>query len=354
MRRRTDRLASIQRAAPAWQSLVFIASPVHEGGKTPHCKAVMFTILQTVLPVFLVLGSGYASARTGWFTPEAAGYLNAFAVRLAVPALLFAAMLKLDFGAAMQPGMLLGFYTGALASFAIAIFIARTFWRQPADEAVATGFCALFSNTVLLGIPIVSRAYGDTVLTPVYGIIAFHAASLYAVGMLAMEFARRDDRPVRQTLAVAAKSVIANPLMIGVLLGAAINLSGMPFPEFIEAAVNMLADAAIPAALVGMGAALARYALKAELARSLVISALSLVVHPAIAFVITWGILGLPADYVRAATMLAAMPPGMNIYIFALLYERSVALSASSVLVATALSVISISLWLALLQGVLG
>ncbi len=314
----------------------------------------MISIILTVLPVFIVLAAGYASSRTGWFKPEAADYLNAFAVRLAVPVLLFRAMLNLDFGTAMQPGMLFGFYTGALVSFVSGIAIARLAWGKPPGEAVAVGFCALFSNTVLLGIPIVSRAYGEDVLTPVFGIISLHAASLYAVGMLSMELSRRDGRPLGTALKAAAKSIIANPLMIGVLLGTAINFSGFALPEFIEAAVSMLADAAIPVALVGMGAALTRYQLKAELSGSLVISFLSLGVHPAIAFAITYWVLGLPADYVRAATILAAMPPGMNIYIFALMYDRAVALSASAVLVATAISIVTITLWLALLERVLG
>ncbi len=333
--------------------LVFARAQVQEGNHL-QSAAHMIAIIVTVLPVFIVLAAGYASSRTGWLRPEAADHLNAFAVRIAVPALLFRAMLKLDFQAAMQPGMLVGFYVGALASFGIAIAVARLAWDKRPGEAIAVGFCALFSNTVLLGIPIVSRAYGDAVLTPVYGIIAFHAASLYAVGMLSMELSRRDGRPLGEALAAAAKSILANPLMIGVLLGTGINLSGMPFPEFIEAAVNMLADAAIPAALVGMGAALTRYQLKAEISGALVISLLSLVIHPAIAFVITHFMLGLPHDYVRAATILAAMPPGMNIYIFALMYDRAVALSASAVLVATTFSIVTITLWLALLERVLG
>lgn len=314
----------------------------------------MLAILAAVLPVFLVLGAGYASARTGWLKPEISDYLNAYVVRLAVPMLLFRALYSLDLSTALYPPMLAGFYAGAFVSFALGIVLARLVWKRRPGEAVAVGFCAMFSNTVLLGVPIFERAYGPDSLTPVFGVIALHAPLLYATGMLTMELSRRDGRPLPVALKAAAASIVANPLMIGILAGAALNMAGIRLPEFMLAAVNMLAASAIPAALVGLGAAFTRYELKAEFGESLMVSALSLIVHPGVAFLITHAWLGLPPEYVRAAVVIAAMPPGMNVYIFATMYDRAVALSASAVLVATALSVATITGWLAVLGRALG
>jgi predicted permease len=103
-----------------------------------------------------------------------------------------------------------------------------------------------------------------------------------------------------------------------------------------------------------MGAALTRYAVRAEVAESAMVSLLSLIVHPLIAFVLTHWVMGLSPDYVRAAVIIAAMPPGMNVYIFALMYDRAVALSASAVLIATGFSIATISIWLLILDAVLG
>jgi predicted permease len=212
----------------------------------------------------------------------------------------------------------------------------------------------MFSNTDLLGVPIVTLAFGDPVLTPAFGIISLHAPMLYAIGMLTMELSRRDGRTMGDTLLAAARSIFSNPLMIGVVTGAFFNLAGLPLPGFLLTAVDMLAEAAIPAALVGMGAALTRYAIRAEFTESLMVSALSLVVHPLIALLVTHYALGLPADYVRAAVVVAAMPPGMNVYIFAVMYNRAVALSASSLLIATMISVATVTAWLVVLQHILG
>lgn len=311
----------------------------------------MLSILVSILPVFLLLGIGWLSVRTGYLGPNLADHLNAFAVRLAVPVLLFLAMSRLDVAQAFNVRALTGFYLGGLASFVAGIVIARRFFNRTPGEAVAVGFCGLFSNTVLLGIPIMQRVYGETAMTPVFGIIALHAGVMYTIGMITMEFARADGRSFFDTLAVAARSIISNPLMIGVMGGISLNLSGLELPELVSGPMTMLSQAAIPAALVGLGASLNRYAIRSEFSEALMVSGLSLVLHPLIAFVLTHYLFGLPVEMVRAAVIVAAMPPGLNVYIFAALYNRAVGLSASVIVIATALSLLTISGWIWLLSA---
>lgn len=313
----------------------------------------MLSILVAVLPVFILIGVGYGAVRTGYLKDNIADALNAFAVRVAVPVLLFRAMATLDFGQAFAPAMLFSFYAGAFVCFAGGIIVARTIFKRRPGEAVAVGFAGTFSNSLLLGLPIVERAYGEATMTAAFGIIALHAPLLYAVGMITMELMRRGGRTVGASLLAATRSILANPLMAGILAGVAVNASGLPMPEPVRAAVDMLAAAAIPVALVGIGAALTRYTLTAALPETLTASAFALVLHPAIAFVLSHYVFGLSSVAVHAAVGLAAMPPGVNIYIFASLYDRAVNLAASTLLLATAMSVVSITVWLYIVDTIL-
>lgn len=306
----------------------------------------MLSILVTILPVFIIMGIGWLAVRSGYLNSQLSDHLNAFTVKLAVPVLLFKAMVNLDFSHAFNGPALFGFYAGAIISFFSGIVLAKTIWNRRPGEAVAVGFCALFSNTVLLGIPIMQQVYGELSLTPVFGIIAFHAGAMYTIGLVTMELARADGRPLGTTLKTAARSILTNSLMIGVLLGVAVNLSGFQLPQVIQSPVNMLASAAIPAALIGIGAALTRYTIKSEFSEALMVSALSLLLHPLIAFAITHLWFGLPIEFVRAAVIVAAMPPGMNVYIFAAMFNRAEGLAASSIIIATSLSIITISGWI--------
>jgi predicted permease len=76
------------------------------------------------------------------------------------------------------------------------------------------------------------------------------------------------------------------------------------------------------------------------------------VLHPAIVYALAAGVFALPTEFVRSAVVTAAMAPGVNAYVFASLYSRGQAQAASAVLLGTALSVLTVSAWLALLGGV--
>jgi len=310
----------------------------------------MLEILFTILPVFIIMAAGYGAVKFGYLKPEIADSLNLVTVRFAVPVLLFRAIYNLDFEKAIQWPVLTVFYLGAASSFLITIVLARGLFKRKPGQAVAVGFCAMFSNTVLIGLPIAERAFGTEILPLVFGIIAFHAPSLYTIGILTMEFARSDGRPIRQTLNAALRSIFANPLMIGILTGALLNTLSIPLPTPLIGAIDMVATAAIPIALIGIGAALTRYKIKSEMSETMLVSVMSLVVHPAIVMYIAYSLLGLPQPFVQAAVIIAAMPPGMNIYIFAVMYNRAVALSASTIVVATIASIFTISGWLWLLS----
>jgi predicted permease len=145
---------------------------------------------------------------------------------------------------------------------------------------------------------------------------------------------------------------MVNPLMIGIVAGALVNLTGHWLPEPAVAAVDMIAQTAIPVALVGIGAAMTRYQLSVNLGEAGMVAALSLLLHPAITFALVHYVFALPPEMQRAAVTLAAMPPGMNIYLFAVMYDRAVNLAASAFLLTTVLSVFTVTVWIYILNHI--
>ncbi|MEO1749579.1 MAG: AEC family transporter, partial [Pseudomonadota bacterium] len=280
----------------------------------------MLAIFLTITPVFILIIVGYTAVRTQFVNASLGEALNAYAVKIAVPVLLFRAMAELNFGQAISAPLLIAFYAGAFTCFALGIIAARTIFKRRPGESVSIGFGATFSNSVLLGIAIVERSHGQEALVPTFGIIAFHASSIYIVGMVTMELMRRDGRPMGETLATAGKSIIVNPLMIAILAGVAFNLSGLPLADPFNTATNMIAASAIPAALVGIGASMTQYQMSSGLKESGLIAFLSLIIHPLITFVLAQYLFNLEPIMTLAAVTIAAMPPGVNIYIFASMY----------------------------------
>ena len=141
------------------------------------------------------------------------------------------------------------------------------------------------------------------------------------------------------------------PLVIGILCGLAMNLlktAGLVMPEGFWAAVEMIARSALPAALFGLGGVLLRYRPQGDAASIALICGCSLILHPSL----TWGLgtaFGLDTGALRSAVVTAAMAPGVNAYLFANLYQAAIRSAASAVLIATALSILTIWGWLAIL-----
>lgn len=311
-----------------------------------------------VLPVFVLIGAGWLAARFGRITDDVVDALLSFVIRFAVPALLFANLHDLDLSQAFDPGALAAFYIGALASFGAGVLIGRLAGRRPGEQ-VAIGFCAFFSNTLLLGVPILERAYGAEALGPGFGVIAFHAPALYTFGIVVMEVTRRDGTGARAALRRAWSSIASNALMIGIAAGIAFNLVatglfGVRLPAPIADAADLLAISGPPTALFAIGASLTRFALRDDLALAAGVAAIATILHPAIAWALADLALGLDAEFVRAAVVLAAMPCGMNVYIFAAMFHRAEGVAASALLLSTAASLLTISFWLDVLGGVGG
>jgi predicted permease len=305
-------------------------------------------VLAVTLPVFLLIGAGALAVRGGAFTPPQVEGLMIFTQRFAIPCLLFQAMTDLDLAAGFDARLLASYYSGSLACFAAGILGARLWLRREAEDAVAIGFAAMFANSVLLGLPIAERAYGASVLTFSYGIVAVHAAFCYLLGTAAMEVARAGGRGLLAGVAAVGGSLARNALMIGVALGLAVNLSGLALPQFLSEPVRLMATAALPAALFGLGGVLVEYRIAGDGRGIGLVLWVSLLLHPAWA----WGMgraLALSPEALRAAVVTASMAPGVNAYLFAAMTGRAMRISGAAVLLGTAISVLTIPAWLWLL-----
>jgi malonate transporter and related proteins len=306
-------------------------------------------LLSVILPVFLVIGAGFLAARRGAISAAGIDGLMRFSQGIAIPCLLFKAMATLDLGANFDLRLIVTFYTGSLTCFVIGMLAARHLFKRDWEDSVAIGFIALFSNSLLLGLPITERAYGAGSTAANFAIIAIHSPFCYAVGITAMEIARAHGQPVHSIPGKVLRAIFSNALIVGIALGFIVNITRLPLPTVAGEALDMLIRAALPSALFGLGGVISRYRIEGDLPTILFTLSLSLLLHPAIA----WGLgsaFRLPEDAFRSVVVTAAMAPGANAYLFAAMYGRAMRVAASCVLLGTALSIITAAVWLALLS----
>ena len=305
----------------------------------------MSILLQVILPVFLVIGFGYLAVWQKWFSDSGVEALMKFTQTFAIPCLLFQAVSTLDLSQTFHFALLGSFYFGAVCGFCLGLFGARFLFKRTWDDSVAIGFCCLFSNSVLLGLPITERAYGTAALTANFAIIAVHAPICYGIGITVMELVRGRGSSAPELLRKVLQAVFKNALVIALGLGFFVNLLGIILPVVLTGGLDLLATAALPAALFGLGGVLVRYRPEGDLRVIFYICAISLLVHPSLVW-ITGHYFELSDTDFRSAVLTAAMAPGINAYIFANMYGTARRVAASAVLISTALTIITASFWL--------
>lgn len=305
--------------------------------------------LEIVLPVFGLIGLGYIAARLR-VCPEA-GFdgIMTFVATLAAPCLLMRAVLDSTFAEAFNPPLLASFYLPVATLYFVGIAASRLLWKRTPGEAVSIAFGANFGNTVMLGVPVVITAFGEAANSHLIAVVGLHAVCMYLLGVTMMEGTGGEGAGFVAGLRRTAVSVSTNPLLIGVALGAAGNLAGIaPLPSVMETPTRMLAQAAVPLGLFGVGAALARYRVRGALEIATAAAFSKLIMQPALTYALATWVFQLEPLPAAVATIVAAMPMGMNSYVFASMYHRAEDVAASGIVLTTVAAMATIPLWLLL------
>ena len=309
----------------------------------------MSALLDVIIPVFLIIGFGYCAVWTKLFSEETIDGLMKFTQNFAIPVLLFDAIAKVDLFNVFDLSLFLSFYLGATAGFLIGFLGSRYLFGRPIEDSVAIGFCCLFSNTVMLGLPITERAYGTDALQYNFAIVSIHAPFCYFLGITVMELVKSSEKSIKKNVFVILKAMFSNALVVGIVLGFIVNILGLSIADTIQASINMITAVALPAALFGMGGILYQYRPEGDAGPILMVCAVSLIIHPLIVW-LTGSKFNLNDAQMRSAVITAAMAPGINTYVFANMYGRARRVASTGVLLSTTLSIGTVWCWLNILS----
>ncbi len=303
----------------------------------------MHIVLDIILPVFGVVFIGFIAARLNWIGRDAIEGLSAFVFSFAIPALLFRSIAMTELPVDIPWRYLISYYGGVFCVFAVGIAAARLWFRQPLEGQGIFALGAGFSNTVLLGIPLILTAFGEQATVPLFLIISFHSFLLMPTVTTIIEFGRGQGESVGRLWLSTLKSLFTNPIILGLLTGLIFNLLKLGVPAALDSVAQMLGAAATPGALFAMGASLSQYRIAGKITEALVLSVIKLLLHPLIVWLLAAIIFRLEPLWIAVAVVMAAMPSGINMYLFAQRYKIAVEAATTTVLLCTALSVVTLS-----------
>ena len=234
--------------------------------------------LSLASPLFVLVAIGYALMRWGKWPKSVADALTRFVFSVALPAMLFHLMSDLSHLPPVDARLLVAFFVGCLVVFVIGRVVGHMLFRLDGVAQSVFALGGVFSNNVLLGLPLAKAILGDAALPSVALVLVFNALTLWTLVTVSVEWARHGKFSAAG-FAKTAKGVITNPIVAAIVAGSLFGLSGFKLPTLIEAPLAMTGQAAAPMALIALGMGLAEYGIRAEWRQSIAICVLKLVVN---------------------------------------------------------------------------
>lgn len=308
----------------------------------------MIELVSLVLPIFLLIASGYASMRAAVVRPEFVQGLGAFVLNFALPALILVALMQQDLRQTLNWNYLLAYGVGSLAVFAMAFGVSRLMFGASLTRAAMIALGGSSSNSGFVGFPVASLAIGAPALTALPLSMLVENLLVIPLALALAEFggSNGQGRPgvvVRETLLRLART----PLIIAIVVGALLSAIGVRLPEPIFRTFDMMAGAAIPCALFAVGGTLAALRIDAVGKDVPLIAVAKLILHPIAVSLFFWLVGGVPRGLMAAGIVMAAAPM-LSVYpIFGARYGKE-GMCAAALLVATAASTVTLVVVLAL------
>ncbi|SQI43507.1 auxin efflux carrier [Leminorella richardii] len=298
-------------------------------------------------PLFFLAALGYGLIRWGKWNKVAADGLTRFVFSVALPAMLFRMMCSFSKQPPVDARLLIAFFGSCLIVFIIGRVLAAKVLKLDGTSGSVFALGGIFSNNVMLGIPVATVALGEASLPSVALVLVFNGLILWTLVTVSVEWSRSGSLSV-SGFANTVKNVLKNPLIIGIISGTLFSLTGYDLPEFIDKPIGMLGQIAAPMSLVALGMGLAEYRIRDGWQISSIVCTLKLVVQP----LVVWGLavaLGLPPMETQVVVLLGSMAVGVNVYLMARQFNVIVGPAASSMVVSTVLSAITTPLILTLI-----
>ncbi|MGR3200263.1 MAG: AEC family transporter [Paracoccus sp. (in: a-proteobacteria)] len=305
----------------------------------------MAEVFLKTLPFFALIGLGWVAAATRFFPQAGAAWLTRFVFYFALSAMLFRFASGLDLGALFDLRFVTAYLAGSSLVWAVGMSVARARGLLTAEAAMEAQ-CCMTGNTGFLGVPMLVVLLGERAVGPILMVLTIDMLVFSTLITLIVHASRNGGLRLAAVMPVL-RGIAANPMILSMVAGLGWSWFHLPMPEPAAEFLLLLGAAATPGALFAIGASLAGRRLK-RMAASGWLSLAKLMLHPAAVGVAAWAFAVQPfAAGVMVAA--AALPVAGNVYILAEHFDVAQQRVSTTILISTAVSILTIPLVMVLI-----
>lgn len=304
----------------------------------------MELIINSILPVFLIVAMGYFLKKKKIIEETTEKFLNNLAYYLLLPVMIFISIYKAPFEKIFDPRMILGIYASAFMVFIIAAAVAAFYPKEKRSGFVLPAFR---TNIAYIGFPLILHAYGQLALAEISVLTGFIAPVTIMLSIIYLRLLNKDTNPKAKGIAY---HVITDPLVIGSIVGICFSYFKIQLPQFMVNTVDMISSMGSPLMLIVVGAGLKISAIHRDKILVAVSTILKLIIQPAISVFIFTYLIPLTGLEFKVAVMTFAFPSALSTYIMVKQYKGDGELTAAIIMVTTLLSLLTMSAWILFLR----
>jgi predicted permease len=281
-------------------------------------------------------------ARAGVFSAGMNEGLTRFVFYVAIPAMLFRTLATTALPENVPWRYLAAFYGATFAMFGLGATLAKFGFGWSRRERGIAAISASYSNMVMLGFPLIASAYGDAGTLPLFILIAMQSLLLFPATTWMIELYGNDRKANGADTLRMIGRLILNPIILSLILGILANFLEIEINATLTRLLDTVGAAAPACALIALGVGLAQYKVGGDVRQSLCLVVVKGIVHPACVW-IACRLFAVPALWTQIAVLLAAMPTGINAFIFARNYSIRVEVVSKTIVLSTLTAIGTIS-----------
>jgi malonate transporter and related proteins len=312
-------------------------------------------IFAITAPIFLLIGVGYLAMLGRIVNREQVQGVATFVLYLALPALVIRALTQRPIEEVFNTQYLLAYGLGSAAVFVAALLLTRRLQGKELGAGALQALGMSASNSGFIGYPVAAMVLGTSPAALFLALnMLIENLLIIPAALILAEAGRQTGAGLGDVIVKTALRLVRNPILIGLVIGVTLSVSGLRIPGPVVTAIDMLASAAAPAALFVIGASL--FGLKVQGMAGDVgqIVVGKLVLHP---LAVLGAFLLMPEmdPFLLAGALLFACAPMISVYpILGLRYgHQGVTAAALMVTTLSAFLTISLTIWLMKVYGLL-
>jgi len=304
----------------------------------------LLIMLKNVIIFVLLAVPGYLLVRGNMLTQKESGTLSKLLTNVGMPFLILSSTLKLEFSGEFTVSMIVIGLIGVL--FTIIMFICSELFVKGETDPKRKNmmrFCSVFANNGFIGIPLARAVFGEASAVMAY-LIILNIITNVLMFTLGVYLISGDKSKIN------VKKAVLNPVLISFIIGVILNLIGIPkfIPE-VQTYATYFSNIVTPLSMVILGMKLAgvKFSKLFTSARMYYVSAIRLIIYPAITVGIMFALSFIPvlpvgADAVTAMFVALAMPTAGLASAFSDQYDGDTEHAVIFTLGTTILSVVTI------------